>query len=50
MVAFTGSTPVGRQLAELAARHMKPVLMELGGHAPVIVCKDVDPVAVAAAV
>ncbi len=26
---------------------MKPVLMELGGHAPVIVCDDVDPVATA---
>ena len=49
MVAFTGSTAVGRRLTELAARHLKPVLMELGGHAPVIVCKDVDPVAVAAA-
>jgi succinate-semialdehyde dehydrogenase/glutarate-semialdehyde dehydrogenase len=45
MVAFTGSTVVGKHLTELAARHMKPVLMELGGHAPVIVCDDVDPVA-----
>ena len=44
LVAFTGSTAVGRQLSELAARNMKPVLMELGGHAPVIVCDDVDPV------
>jgi succinate-semialdehyde dehydrogenase/glutarate-semialdehyde dehydrogenase len=34
-------------LTELAARHMTPVLMELGGHAPVIVCDDVDPVAAA---
>lgn len=42
LVAFTGSTAVGRQLTELAARHMKPVLMELGGHAPVIVCADAD--------
>jgi len=41
-IAFTGSTAVGKQLAELAGRHMKPVLMELGGHAPVIVCEDVD--------
>jgi len=31
----------------MAARHIKPVLMELGGHAPVIVCDDVDPVATA---
>lgn len=47
MVAFTGSTVVGKHLTGLAARHMKPVLMELGGHAPVIVCDDVDPVAAA---
>ena len=47
LIAFTGSTAVGKQLTEIAARHMKPVLMELGGHAPVIVCDDVDPVATA---
>lgn len=47
LVAFTGSTAVGKHLSELAARHMTPVLMELGGHAPVIVCDDVDPVATA---
>jgi len=47
LVAFTGSTAVGKQLTQIAARHMKPVLMELGGHAPVIVCDDVDPVATA---
>jgi succinate-semialdehyde dehydrogenase / glutarate-semialdehyde dehydrogenase len=45
LVAFTGSTVVGKHLSVLAAQHMKPVLMELGGHAPVIVCDDVDPVA-----
>ena len=45
LIAFTGSTVIGKQLTEIAARHMKPVLMELGGHAPVIVCDDVDPVA-----
>ncbi len=45
LVAFTGSTSVGIRLTELAARSMTPVLMELGGHAPVIVCDDVDPVA-----
>jgi len=44
-IAFTGSTSVGKSLTELAARHMKPALMELGGHAPVIVCEDADPVA-----
>lgn len=41
-VTFTGSVPVGKQLAELAARHMKPCLMELGGHSPTIVFPDVD--------
>jgi succinate-semialdehyde dehydrogenase / glutarate-semialdehyde dehydrogenase len=42
LVAFTGSTSVGIHLTELAAKSMTPVLMELGGHAPVIVCDDVD--------
>lgn len=42
LVAFTGSTEVGRHLTTLAAKHMTPVLMELGGHAPVIVCEDSD--------
>ncbi|MDB5857758.1 MAG: gabD, partial [Ramlibacter sp.] len=36
-ITFTGSTPVGKQLAALAGQHMKRVKMELGGHAPVIV-------------
>lgn len=40
LVAFTGSTAVGRHLTTLASNHMTPVLMELGGHAPVIVCED----------
>lgn len=47
--SFTGSVPVGRALAELGARHLKPSVLELGGHAPVIVCPDVDPTAVARA-
>ncbi|MEO9338616.1 NAD-dependent succinate-semialdehyde dehydrogenase [Mesorhizobium sp. SB112] len=42
MIAFTGSTSVGKHLTEIAARYMKPALMELGGHAPVIVCDDTD--------
>ncbi|GAP35651.1 NAD-dependent succinate-semialdehyde dehydrogenase [Piscinibacter sakaiensis] len=41
-VTFTGSTAVGKELAALAGRHMKRVTMELGGHAPVIVCEDAD--------
>ncbi|HEX7871873.1 MAG TPA: NAD-dependent succinate-semialdehyde dehydrogenase [Sphingobium sp.] len=41
-ITFTGSTPVGKLLAGLAGKHMKRVSMELGGHAPVIVCEDAD--------
>jgi succinate-semialdehyde dehydrogenase/glutarate-semialdehyde dehydrogenase len=41
-VSFTGSTVVGKQLASLAGKHMKRVTMELGGHAPVIICDDAD--------
>ncbi|MFI6877100.1 NAD-dependent succinate-semialdehyde dehydrogenase [Streptomyces sp. NPDC050400] len=44
LVAFTGSVPVGKLLAAQAGTVMKPTLMELGGHAPVIVCADADPV------
>ncbi|GIM89196.1 NAD-dependent succinate-semialdehyde dehydrogenase [Paractinoplanes toevensis] len=47
LVAFTGSIPVGKLLAAHAGSEMKPCLMELGGHAPVIVCADADPVAAA---
>jgi succinate-semialdehyde dehydrogenase/glutarate-semialdehyde dehydrogenase len=49
LVTFTGSIPVGKRLAAMAGQHMKPAIMELGGHAPVIVCDDVDPEAAAAA-
>lgn len=41
-VSFTGSVPVGKQLAALAGQHMKRVTMELGGHSPVIVFNDAD--------
>ena len=41
-ITFTGSTPVGKQLAALAGLHMKRATMELGGHAPVIVSEDAD--------
>src|SRR5690606_21302098 len=41
-VSFTGSIPVGKHLAQLAAQGMKPATMELGGHSPVIVFDDVD--------
>lgn len=41
-VTFTGSTDVGKQLLEKAARSVKRVSMELGGHAPFIVFDDAD--------
>jgi acyl-CoA reductase-like NAD-dependent aldehyde dehydrogenase len=41
-VNFTGSTKVGRIIAEQAARHLKPVLLELGGKNPVVVLDDAD--------
>jgi vanillin dehydrogenase len=41
-INFTGSTRVGRIIAETAARHLKPVLLELGGKAPLIVLDDAD--------
>lgn len=46
-VSFTGSVPVGKQLLKLCADSVKKVSMELGGHAPVIVFEDADPVAAA---
>jgi len=46
-ISFTGSTPVGKQLAALAGLHMKRATMELGGHAPVIVAGDADVAAAA---
>ena len=47
MITLTGSVGVGKHLTRLAAEGMKPVLMELGGHAPVLVGEDVNPHAVA---
>ncbi len=41
-VTFTGSTAVGKQIAERAARDLKRCILELGGHAPVIVADDAD--------
>ncbi|KAJ6033813.1 uncharacterized protein N7446_007895 [Penicillium canescens] len=41
-INFTGSTGVGRIIAKLAAEHLKPVLLELGGKAPAIVWEDAD--------
>lgn len=42
-ITFTGSIPIGKRLAAAAGAVIKPVTMELGGHAPVIVCGDADP-------
>lgn len=41
-VNFTGSTAVGRRIGELAGKHLKPALLELGGKAPFIVLDDAD--------
>jgi succinate-semialdehyde dehydrogenase/glutarate-semialdehyde dehydrogenase len=41
-ISFTGSTPVGKQLAAMAGLHMKRMTMELGGHAPVVIFDDAD--------
>ena len=41
-INFTGSTRVGRLIAQMAATHLKPVLLELGGKAPLVVLEDAD--------
>ncbi len=41
-ISFTGSIPVGKHLAGLAAKGMKKATMELGGHSPVVVFADAD--------
>ncbi|MGV6875199.1 NAD-dependent succinate-semialdehyde dehydrogenase [Pseudochelatococcus sp. B33] len=43
-ISLTGSVPVGKHLMRLAADGMKKVSMELGGHAPVLIFEDSDPV------
>lgn len=42
---LTGPISVGKQIASLCAKSLKPAVLELGGHSPLIVCDDVDPVA-----
>jgi acyl-CoA reductase-like NAD-dependent aldehyde dehydrogenase len=41
-VSFTGSSKIGKVIAKLAAEHLKPVLLELGGKAPLVVLDDAD--------
>ena len=41
-INFTGSTAVGKIIARRAAEHLKPVLLELGGKAPMLVLEDAD--------
>src|SRR5439155_1990542 len=41
-INFTGSTATGRKLAEAAGRHLKRVVLELGGFNPLIVLADAD--------
>jgi succinate-semialdehyde dehydrogenase/glutarate-semialdehyde dehydrogenase len=41
-LSFTGSIPVGKHLAALAAQHMIRCTFELGGHSPVLVFEDAD--------
>ena len=41
-ISFTGSTRIGRLVAETAARYLKPILLELSGKAPLVVLDDAD--------
>lgn len=42
MISFTGATSVGKEIGSKAALTLKRATLELGGHAPVVVCDDVD--------
>jgi vanillin dehydrogenase len=41
-VNFTGSTKIGKIVSEIAGRHLKPALLELGGKAPLVILDDAD--------
>lgn len=42
LIFFTGSTRVGKRIMEAAAKNLTPVVLELGGKSPAILCKDAD--------
>jgi succinate-semialdehyde dehydrogenase/glutarate-semialdehyde dehydrogenase len=41
-IVFTGSTAVGKKIQGIAAKHLVPTVMELGGKDPMVVCEDAD--------
>ncbi|NRR33113.1 aldehyde dehydrogenase family protein [Oxalobacteraceae bacterium] len=43
MISFTGSTAIGRRVAELAGRSLKKVALELGGKNSLVILDDADP-------
>lgn len=42
VIFFTGSTEIGKKVALAAARHLAPVILELGGKCPVVLDRDID--------
>lgn len=42
MITFTGSTEIGKQLAQDSAKHLKKLTLELGGKSPMIILRDAD--------
>jgi benzaldehyde dehydrogenase (NAD) len=42
MISFTGSTATGRKVGEAAGRHLKRMILELGGNSPLVVLEDAD--------
>lgn len=42
LIFFTGSSKVGKIIMEKAAKHLTPLVLELGGKSPALVCKDAD--------
>lgn len=42
VICYTGSTPIGRKIAEACARQLKPAILELGGKTPLLIFDDAD--------